>query len=259
MQLGVAGGSRRRRRRRSGPPAGSPTSSAAAAATSAKRSWPTNDLRVAVADDVGDLGADEVVVDRREVPARSAWRRGTARSSRRRSAARRRWCRRARARAPAARARRRLALPSSSPAVCSPPSGSTSTTRSGSAAACRKKPKVSHGPATRTCFSSARYASAPWRSTDVLTRSAGHRVPVPPHDRAGHRGLPHRAARAGARRHPRRATAGCSCRPTEYDPATGEELDELVEVGPGGTVTTWAWVARRRAEAPARPTRSRGR
>jgi uncharacterized OB-fold protein len=30
--------------------------------------------------------------------------------------------------------------------------------------------------------------------------------------------------------------------PTEYDPVTGEDLAELVEVGPGGTVTTWAWV-----------------
>jgi uncharacterized OB-fold protein len=30
--------------------------------------------------------------------------------------------------------------------------------------------------------------------------------------------------------------------PTEYDPATGEELTELVEVGPAGVVTTWAWV-----------------
>jgi uncharacterized OB-fold protein len=30
--------------------------------------------------------------------------------------------------------------------------------------------------------------------------------------------------------------------PTEYDPHTGEELTKLVEVGPGGTVLTWAWV-----------------
>lgn len=30
--------------------------------------------------------------------------------------------------------------------------------------------------------------------------------------------------------------------PTEYDPLTGEDLHELVEVGPAGTVTTWAWV-----------------
>ena len=30
--------------------------------------------------------------------------------------------------------------------------------------------------------------------------------------------------------------------PTEYDPVTAEELTEMVEVGPGGEVTTWAWV-----------------
>ena len=33
------------------------------------------------------------------------------------------------------------------------------------------------------------------------------------------------------------------CPPTEWDPLTGESLDvNLVEVGPGGVVTTWAWV-----------------
>lgn len=30
--------------------------------------------------------------------------------------------------------------------------------------------------------------------------------------------------------------------PTEYDPITGEDLHELVEIGPAGTVTTWTWV-----------------
>ena len=30
--------------------------------------------------------------------------------------------------------------------------------------------------------------------------------------------------------------------PAEFDPVTGEDLTELVEVGPAGTVTTWAWV-----------------
>lgn len=30
--------------------------------------------------------------------------------------------------------------------------------------------------------------------------------------------------------------------PTEYDPLTGDDLTDLVEVGPGGTVTTWSWV-----------------
>jgi uncharacterized OB-fold protein len=32
--------------------------------------------------------------------------------------------------------------------------------------------------------------------------------------------------------------------PMEYDPATGQPLTEMVEVGPGGTVTTYAWVVR---------------
>lgn len=31
--------------------------------------------------------------------------------------------------------------------------------------------------------------------------------------------------------------------PVEYDPLTSEDLTELVEVGPAGEVTTWAWVA----------------
>jgi len=30
--------------------------------------------------------------------------------------------------------------------------------------------------------------------------------------------------------------------PVEYDPVTSEDLTELVEVGPAGVVTTWAWV-----------------
>jgi len=30
--------------------------------------------------------------------------------------------------------------------------------------------------------------------------------------------------------------------PTEHDPVTGEDLHELVEVGPGGVVETWSWV-----------------
>ena len=35
--------------------------------------------------------------------------------------------------------------------------------------------------------------------------------------------------------------------PTEYDPTTGEDTGEMVEVGPEGVVETWAWV-----EAPLR-------
>ena len=30
--------------------------------------------------------------------------------------------------------------------------------------------------------------------------------------------------------------------PVEYDPTTGEDLTELVQIGPGGVVDTWAWV-----------------
>ena len=39
--------------------------------------------------------------------------------------------------------------------------------------------------------------------------------------------------------------------PTEYDPQTGEPVtDEWVEVGPGGEVTTWAWLAEPRSNNP---------
>jgi uncharacterized OB-fold protein len=38
--------------------------------------------------------------------------------------------------------------------------------------------------------------------------------------------------------------------PAEYDPETGEGLSELVDVGPGGTVTTWAWVHAPREKHP---------
>ena len=31
--------------------------------------------------------------------------------------------------------------------------------------------------------------------------------------------------------------------PMEYDPESGEAIDEVVEVGPGGAVTSWAWVS----------------
>lgn len=42
--------------------------------------------------------------------------------------------------------------------------------------------------------------------------------------------------------------------PAEYDPASGESLSELVEVGPGGVVTSWAWVGRPAPQHPlARP------
>ena len=38
--------------------------------------------------------------------------------------------------------------------------------------------------------------------------------------------------------------------PMEYDPTTGEAAIEMVEVGPGGTVTTWAWVSQPRPKDP---------
>ncbi|MFZ0665494.1 MAG: OB-fold domain-containing protein [Acidimicrobiales bacterium] len=39
--------------------------------------------------------------------------------------------------------------------------------------------------------------------------------------------------------------------PTEYDPETSEEVDpELVEVGPGGVVTSWAWTDHPHADQP---------
>ena len=31
--------------------------------------------------------------------------------------------------------------------------------------------------------------------------------------------------------------------PTEYDPITSDDVGELVEVGPGGVVDSWAWVS----------------
>ena len=30
--------------------------------------------------------------------------------------------------------------------------------------------------------------------------------------------------------------------PAEYDPQTGESVDEIVDVGPGGVVTSWSWI-----------------
>jgi uncharacterized OB-fold protein len=38
--------------------------------------------------------------------------------------------------------------------------------------------------------------------------------------------------------------------PTEYDPVTSDELDELVEVGQSGVVTTWAWINEIRDKGP---------
>ena len=38
--------------------------------------------------------------------------------------------------------------------------------------------------------------------------------------------------------------------PAEYDPDTGEELTELVDVGDAGVVTTWTWVHEPREKHP---------
>jgi uncharacterized OB-fold protein len=38
--------------------------------------------------------------------------------------------------------------------------------------------------------------------------------------------------------------------PQEYDPRTGEALDEFVDVGPGGEVVSWSWVSRPRPKQP---------
>ncbi|HEY1828104.1 MAG TPA: OB-fold domain-containing protein [Acidimicrobiales bacterium] len=38
--------------------------------------------------------------------------------------------------------------------------------------------------------------------------------------------------------------------PTEYDPETGDETTDIVDVGPEGTVTSWSWVGSPRAKHP---------
>ena len=38
--------------------------------------------------------------------------------------------------------------------------------------------------------------------------------------------------------------------PAEFDPVSGEDLTELVEVGPAGEITTWAWVTEPHAKHP---------
>ncbi len=38
--------------------------------------------------------------------------------------------------------------------------------------------------------------------------------------------------------------------PTEYDPTTGDDTGEMVEVGPGGVVESWAWVSNPQPKHP---------
>lgn len=40
------------------------------------------------------------------------------------------------------------------------------------------------------------------------------------------------------------------CPPIENDPVTGHDLTELVEVGPGGTVSSWTWNPEPAADQP---------
>ncbi len=59
----------------------------------------------------------------------------------------------------------------------------------------------------------------------------------------------------GLREHPilgiRKASGEVLVPPLEYDPATGDALGgDLVEVGPGGEVTSWAWVSQPSARHP---------
>jgi hypothetical protein len=48
----------------------------------------------------------------------------------------------------------------------------------------------------------------------------------------------------------RRADGTVVVPPVEYDPITGEELEELVPVGEAGEVTSWAWVNEPGAKHP---------
>jgi hypothetical protein len=48
----------------------------------------------------------------------------------------------------------------------------------------------------------------------------------------------------------RTASGRVLCPPQEYDPETGDPVGEFVDVGPAGTVTTWAWVSEPRPNHP---------
>lgn len=48
----------------------------------------------------------------------------------------------------------------------------------------------------------------------------------------------------------RTASGRVICPPLEYEPATAEPTQDFVEVGPAGTVTSWAWVRHPRAAHP---------
>ncbi len=48
----------------------------------------------------------------------------------------------------------------------------------------------------------------------------------------------------------RREDGSVMCPPKEYDPDTAAAISEMVEVGPGGEVVSWAWVSEPRAKQP---------
>jgi len=48
----------------------------------------------------------------------------------------------------------------------------------------------------------------------------------------------------------RSKTAGVLVPPAEYDAQTAEELDEFVDVGPGGEVVSYSWVSKPREQQP---------
>jgi uncharacterized protein len=54
----------------------------------------------------------------------------------------------------------------------------------------------------------------------------------------------------GARSHAADGSATVVVPPTEYDPISGADTGELVEVGPSGVVTTWSWAGKPKADQP---------
>jgi uncharacterized OB-fold protein len=48
----------------------------------------------------------------------------------------------------------------------------------------------------------------------------------------------------------KRTDGSVLCPPVEYDPDTADELDQLVQLEPEGTVTTWAWIDEPRPNNP---------
>ena len=85
--------------------------------------------------------------------------------------------------------------------------------------------------------------------SEVPARRALARVPVLTFGRAGDRRLPDRPA-GGEALGVTGAGGSVIVPPTEYDPTTGDDTGELVEVGPGGVVESWAWVAEPHAKHP---------